>query len=96
MVRHVVMMKFKSDVKDEQISQVEKGLGALPGIIPEIKFYEFARDEVKSDRSYDFCLVSAFENYESLKTYQVHPEHVKVLNYIGEVKENVKVVDFEF
>lgn len=96
MVKHVVMMKFKKEVKEEQIAEVKKGLGALPGLIPEIKSYEFGRDEVKSDRSYDFCLVSAFENYDSLKTYQVHPEHVKVVNLLKEICEDIRSVDYTY
>lgn len=96
MVKHVVLMKFKEDVKEDQISQVTKGLGALPDIIPEIKSYEFGKDEVRSDRSYDFCLVSAFEDYDSLKKYQVHPSHVKVVNLLKEICEDIRAVDYTY
>jgi len=96
MVKHVVLMKFKPDVKEDQISQVKKGLGDLSDIIPEIKSYEFGRDEVRSDRSYDFCLVSAFENYDSLKKYQFHPEHVKVVNLLKEICEDIRAVDYTY
>ena len=96
MVKHVVLMKFKADVKEDQISQVKKGLGILPDIIPEIKSYEFGRDEVRSDRSYDFCLISNFEDYDSLKKYQVHQDHVKILNFLKEICEDIRAVDYTF
>ncbi|QTA78084.1 Stress responsive alpha-beta barrel domain-containing protein [Desulfonema limicola] len=96
MVRHVVLMKFKPDIKEDQISKIKNDLGALPGIISEIRFYEFGKDEVRSDRSYDFCLVSAFEDFDSLKRYQVHPDHVKIVNILKEICEDIRAVDYTF
>ena len=66
MLKHVVFMKFKPAATDEDILDLEKALGTLPGTIPEIKGYEFGRDIVKSERSYDFALVSTFESLETI------------------------------
>jgi hypothetical protein len=95
MLKHVVFMKFKEETTDGQISDLERSLGALPAVIPEIKLYEHGRDVVRSERSYDFCLVSAFEDLEALKRYQVHPDHVAVLNKVREMCGSILAVDFE-
>jgi len=95
MLKHVVFMKFKEGTTDDQISDLERSLGALPAVIPEIRLYEFGRDVVRSERSYDFCLVSAFENMEALKRYQVHPDHLVVLNLVREICSSILAVDFE-
>jgi hypothetical protein len=95
MLKHIVFMKFKEGVADADIKEMEKSLGALPAAIQEIKTYEFGRDVVRSERSYDFALVSAFEDMEALKRYQVHPEHVAVLGIVRKVCSSILAVDFD-
>jgi len=95
MLKHIVFMKFKQAVTDREITDLEKGLGGLPGAIPEIRSYEFGRDIIRSERSYDFCLVSSFEDLESMKRYSVHPDHVVVLNKVRSMCDSVLAVDFE-
>ena len=95
MLHHIVLMKFKPEIQDSEIVQLEKMLNELPNKIVEIHGYEFGQDVVHSDRSYDFALVSLFANLDALKRYQQHPEHVQVLNRIKRLCENVIAVDFE-
>jgi hypothetical protein len=95
MINHVVLMKFKHDVNDDAIDDLEKSLDDLPNKIVEIQTYEFGRDRVHSEKSYDFALVSLFANLEAMKRYQDHPAHLKVLQKIKTLAKNVIVVDFE-
>ena len=95
MINHVVLMKFKPDVNDEAIDRLEKSLDDLPNKIVEIQAYEFGRDRLHSEKSYDFALVSLFANLEAVKRYQEHPAHLKVLQKITTLAKNIIVVDFE-
>jgi hypothetical protein len=95
MIRHIIFFKFKPEITEPDIKKLEAGLGALPGLIPEIRSYEFGRDLVRSERSFDFALVSSFDDLESVKRYGVHPEHQKVLEHINAICSNIKSVDFE-
>jgi hypothetical protein len=95
MINHVVLMKFKPEVNDDAIDDLEKSLDDLPNKIIEIQAYEFGRDRVHSERSYDFALVSLFANPEAVKRYQEHPAHLKVLQKIKKLSENILAVDFE-
>ncbi len=95
MLKHVVFMKFKEGVTDSQITDLEKSLAALPGAIEEIREFQFGRDVIRSERSYDFALVSAFDDLEALERYQVHPEHQKVVSKVRAASENILAVDFE-
>lgn len=95
MINHIVLMKFKPDISDDAIHDLEKSLDDLPNKIVEIQAYEFGRDQVHSEQSYDFALVSLFANLEALKRYQEHPAHLKVLQKIKRLVENILVVDFE-
>ena len=95
MINHVVLLKFQSDVTDEQIDNLEKGLDDLPNQIVEIQAFEFGRDLIHSERSYDFALVSLFANLEALKRYQEHPAHLKILQMIHRLSDSIVAVDFE-
>jgi hypothetical protein len=94
MLKHVVFMKFKQDVTDNEIADLEKSLGALPAAIQEIKGYDFGRDVLHTERSYDFALVSTFENLDTMKKYQIHPDHVVVLNKVRSMCASILAVDF--
>ncbi len=95
MLKHVVVMKFKSGASEDDVKDLEKGLGSLPGVIPEIKQFEFGRD-LRPERSFDFCLVSAFDDVGALKRYQGHPDHVVVLKKVRSLCESVQAADFEW
>lgn len=95
MLKHVVFMKFKPTATEAAIADMEAALRKLPGAIPEIKGYDFGRDIIHSERSYDFALVSTFDDLESMKRYQVHPDHVVVLGKVKELCESILAVDFE-
>lgn len=95
MISHVVLLKFKPGVGEVDIEELEKMLNELPNKITEIHAYEFGRDLVRSQRSYDFALTSLFANLEALDRYQSHPQHRPVLKKIQEICENVVTVDFE-
>ena len=94
MLNHVVLIKFKKNVADEMILELEALLEDLPNKIYEIHSFEFGRDIVHSDRSYDFALTSLFANTESLQRYQEHPDHQPVLAKLHAISEKVVTVDF--
>jgi quinol monooxygenase YgiN len=94
MLKHVVFFKFKGGIGEAEIEDLEKGLAALSSAIPEILSYEFGRDVVRSERSYDLALVSSFKDLESMQLYQKHPEHQVVLKKVNELCESVLAVDY--
>lgn len=95
MINHIVLLKFKPDVSEVDIEELERMLENLPNKITEIHTYEFGRDLVRSARSCDFALVALFANLETLERYQTHPQHLPVVKKIQEICESVNTVDFE-
>jgi hypothetical protein len=95
MLKHIVFMKFKGSVTDNNINELETAMASLPGKIPEIKEYQFGRDIIRSERSYDFALVSAFDDLEAMKRYQVHPAHLPVIAKVKELCDTILAVDFK-
>ncbi len=96
MIKHLVFMKFKPETTDAQISEIEAALGALPDAIGEIREFVFGRDVVRSERSYDFALVSSFDDLDAMGRYQVHPDHQAALVGIKAAVASVVAVDFEY
>ena len=94
MLNHIVLIKFKKNITEESIKEVEALMEDLPNKIVEIHSYEFGRDILHSDRSYDFALVSLFANTESLQRYHVHPEHQKLLKFLIPLCDHICTVDF--
>ncbi len=96
MLKHIVFMKFKPEVAEADIAEIKRGLGVLPAVIPEIKAFEFGQDILHTERSWDFALVSAFDDLEAMKRYQVHPDHQVVLKKVRAMSDSIVVVDFEY
>lgn len=94
MLNHVVAMKFKPGISEADISELEDALEQLPNAIVEIQVYEFGRDILKTERSFDFAIVSLFANKEALQRYQQHPEHIKVGQKLKVLCDKIVTVDF--
>lgn len=99
MIRHIVMWKFKEsaegNTKEENIRIVSESLFSLVGVIDEIKKMEIGVDLMHTAASMDLALVTEFETLDTLHTYAVHPEHVKVADFVRKVTETRVVLDSE-
>ena len=98
MIKHIVMFKFKkfaeSNNKLGNTGMLKQYLEALPAKINEIKFLQVGVNFSDATVAYDLVLVSEFFSKEALSSYQKHPEHVKVADFVGKVCESRIVVDY--
>lgn len=94
MIVHIVMFKFNEEQKKENILVVKSRLEELVSKIPSLKSIEVGIDFSKTQRSFDLSLYSTFENKDDLKAYAIHPEHLKVVEFIKGVTVESKVVDY--
>ncbi len=95
MLKHIVLNKFKPDVPRAEIDQIVEGLRALPARIDVIRSYEVAEDQVREARSFDLAIVGLFDDMETLKRYQVHPEHVAVATRLRAATQQQAIVDYQ-
>lgn len=95
MLKHIVFMKFKASVTQADVDQLRQELGGLPSLVPEIREFVFGHDILRTERSWDFALVSVFEDLEAMGRYQVHPDHQVVAQKVREMCDSLAVVDFE-
>ena len=96
MIKHLVFFKWQEDASTEQIDEIAEGLGNLPEKITDIRTFLFGKDVIRSERSYDFALVSEFDDLEALNRYNVHPEHQAVVTKVKAAASSVVAVDFEY
>jgi hypothetical protein len=94
MLTHVVLFKFKPETTAQEIQALAEGLGGLPPLIEEIREFRFGKDMLRTERSYDFALISSFDDLEAMQRYQVHPEHQKVLALARAISASVVAVDY--
>ena len=94
MIVHIVMFKFNEENKDENLLIVKNRLEELVSKIPTLKSIEVGVDFNQSERAFDLSLYSTFDTKDDLKTYAIHPEHLKVVELIKSVTTESKVVDY--
>ena len=98
MIKHIVMWTVKETAdhdKEQNVQLVKEKLAALPTLIKEIKDYEVGINEIQSPAAYDVVLISTFDSWQDLDVYRNHPEHLKVAEFIGAVRDQRAVVDYE-
>lgn len=102
MVRHIVMWKFKEEAeglsKKENLLKVKAMLEALPEKIDFIRKIEvnFNENDNGNGKNFDAVLISEFDSLDDVKRYRVHPEHVKISQYVSLVRLDRASVDYSF
>lgn len=99
MIKHIVMWKFKAFAENNEkkvnIGIAKEMLLALKDKIDAIDFIEVGVHLNEDPSAYDMVLYSGFKDVQALAEYQNHPEHLKVADFIGKVRESRAVVDYE-
>ena len=98
MLKHIVMFKLKANAegasKEQNAKKIKAELEALTGRIPQIRRMEVGINCIPGEVAYDVAIYSEFANENDLLIYMKHPEHVKVAEFVGKVRESRVVVDY--
>jgi hypothetical protein len=99
MIKHIVMFTLKDFAagasRAENARKIKSLLEGLKTRIKEIRSLEVGININHSPDSYDIVLYSEFANAQDLAIYQNHPEHLKAGEFIGKVRIDRKVVDYQ-
>jgi hypothetical protein len=100
MINHVVLFKLKEfetiEEKQSVLNEFESKLLNLKSLIHELKFIEVGKHIHIDSPSYDLCLITHFDSVADLEIYKVHPDHLKVVDFVKQVTIDRAAVDFEF
>jgi hypothetical protein len=99
MIKHIVMWRLKDEAegatKEVNALKLKESLESLVGVIPSLKAAEVGINFNLSDAAFDVVLYSEFDDKEGLSSYQTHPEHMKIVDFVGEIRTDRAVVDYE-
>src|SRR5574340_177856 len=99
MIKHIVMWKLKDFAegsgKAVNAQKIKELLESLKGKIKEIKHIEVGINIIQTDASADVALYAEFGCMEDLNTYQKHPEHLKIVQFVKGVCTERRVADYE-
>ncbi len=99
MIKHIVAWRFKDAAlgatKAENLKRAKAAIEALADLVPTVRHLEVGLDIGAAHDSWDIVIYSEFDDRAGLDAYQVHPEHVKVAELIGEMRELRAAIDYE-
>ncbi|HEU5348136.1 MAG TPA: Dabb family protein [Ktedonobacterales bacterium] len=96
MIRHVVAVKLRNAVTEDERDRWMDSVRHLANEIPVVRNLTIGSDVLHLPRSYDVALVVDFESQEALLTYERHPAHVAVAAVSRSLADNMVSVDFEW
>ncbi len=94
MIVHIVLFQFKEEHKKANMIQAKQMLENLMGAVPSLRSIDVGMNFSEEERAMDLSIITAFESKEDLEAYAVHPEHLKVVDFIKSVVAYSKVVDY--
>ena len=99
MVKHIILWQLKDEISGEEKISVKKGikdgLESLLGKIPGLTAISVYYDGLPTSNA-DLMLDSTFTDFDALKNYAVHPEHVAVADSaVRPFTKNRLCLDFE-
>ncbi len=95
MVRHIVMIKLsKLPEKQDVVHELKFMLEQLQHTVESLIRIEVGVNISKKQTAFDIVLTADFSDENALEAYRVHPEHVKVLDFLKNVMEKAAVVDY--
>ena len=94
-VEHMVWIKFKESVGDEEIDEHLAGLGTLSDCVPDITALRLGENFTNRAAGYQYGLIVTFKSRRALDQYLSHPEHVAVADPLKRDAE-LMVMDFEY
>ncbi|MDR3640068.1 MAG: Dabb family protein [Humidesulfovibrio sp.] len=99
MIKHIVMWTLKNSALDadkaDNARKMKELLEGLPARIPCLRSLEVGIDVFASTAPCDVILYSSFDSRADLDTYQLHPEHLKVVDFVKQVVASRSVLDYE-
>jgi hypothetical protein len=88
------MFDFKDENKKENMQKAKEMLEALVESVPSLNSMEVGINFSKEKRAMDLSIYTEFDDRAGLEAYAIHPEHLKVVEFIKRVVTSSKVSDY--
>lgn len=77
MLKHIVLLKFKDNISEQEKTNLLDDLGKLKNKIAEIKSFSYGKNNSPENLNmgYDYGFIMEFNNQSDRDVYLYHPEH---------------------
>jgi hypothetical protein len=95
-LRHIVLYKFKDDLKPGEVQEVIDAFAALPSKIDTIVGFEHGTNVSPEGKSEGMthAFVVSFRDEQGRDTYLKHPAHLAYVDVVRNRREKVVVFDY--
>lgn len=95
MLRHIVSFKLKG-TPEERLDAASRFRDALLALPEKLDFLRNMQVGINAnpDEEWDIVLIADVDNWEDLKRYSEHPDHLAAAAIIKDFKDNRACVDF--
>lgn len=73
------MFRWAAGTTGDQVAELQRSLGELPAVIPELRDYRTGSDAGLAPGNWDFVVVADVDDVAAWHTYIDHPAHQRVL-----------------
>ena len=94
MFKHIVMWRFKPEVKQEDQVEMKRQLEALLDGVPSLQAIEVGLNVAEGDAAFDVVLTTVFEDEVGFKVYATDPLHLEVVDFVRRLVCDRAVVDY--
>ncbi len=96
MIRHLLLINFKTSVTTAQIDEVRSLFETIPRKIDGVEHVEwgFNNSPENLNRGYTHAVLMTFSNEQARQTYLPHPEHEALKSTFVPLLEDIVVFDY--
>lgn len=102
MIKHIVLLQFKSEITDQEIGSALNQLGNLGSEIPAMKHFSFGANcsPEQLNKGFNHVFVMEFSDIKGRDEYLNHPEHIRIAQEVIVPKlknglESAITIDYE-
>lgn len=80
MINHIVLLRFKKNISNQEINQVFESIKELANMFPGVTNFSWGKNNNQEDMSggYEYGLFLQFDSEETRTAYQQHPFNKKI------------------
>jgi quinol monooxygenase YgiN len=94
LIRHIILIKFKSDADQEDIRGALEAIRELQRATPGIEAWKIVEDVGQYENSYAYALIADFVDKAAVDAYQYGAAHAELGKRIGGFLDSVAGIDY--
>ncbi len=96
MIRHILLVRFKSDASAQSIAELRAAFEAMPSQVEGVTAVEWGENNSPEGKNKGFthCIMMTFADEKGRDNYLPHPEHNELKKIFRPILEDIIVLDY--